>query len=339
MFERLPSDDGFFDPGFNKKISWDVPLTNGYDHMALDTIDIAREVAKVDVVWLHGWQTLKIRSVLRHANLAGVPVLMRSENCELAMPDGHGLRGWMKRVYIRRIFDSCDAFLAIGSANQRYYLNHGVDLHAIFSMPYAIDNEAFSVTSDHTCSLSSGLIQQLSKTSKFDTQRPVVLVAHKLIARKRTDLIIDALEQNWNPETRPNLIVVGDGRLRAELERQAPWAIFTGFINQSELPAYYKLADVFVLPSEREPWGLAVNEAMAATTSVIVSDQVGCAEDLIDRSVGMSFQSGNATSLATSLCVCLENRAAMGLAAAAKIEKWSFREDIEGLRQALASFR
>ena len=58
-----------------------------------------------------------------------------------------------------------------------------------------------------------------------------------------------------------------------------------------------------------------------------------------NKSVGMSFQSGNATSLATSLCLCLENRAAMGLAAAAKIEKWSFREDIEGLRQALASFR
>ena len=339
MFERRPSDDGFFDSGFGKKISWDIPLTTGYDHIAFDSSDIACEVARADFVWLHGWQTPIIRSVLRHANLAGVPVLMRSENCEVAMPDGRNLRGWLKRTYIRQIFDACDVFLAIGSANRRYYLNRGVNPDTIFSMPYAIDNEAFCSSRDDKYPIFSNLTKQLAETPNFDTRRPVVLVANKLIARKRTDLIIRALAQSWCPETRPNLIIVGDGHQRAELEAQAPWAIFTGFVNQSELPAYYKLADVFVLPSECEPWGLAVNEAMAAATPVIVSTQVGCAEDLVDENTGMIFESGNATNLATAVAACLKDCTKMGIAAAAKINKWSFSEDIEGLRQALASFR
>ena len=339
MFERRPTGDGFFDSGFNQKIAWDVPLTVGYDHVALNSADIAAEVSRADFVWLHGWQTMAIRSVLRHANLAGVPVLMRSENCEQAMPHGRALKGWLKRKYIRKIFDACDAFLAIGTANRRYYLNHGVAERAIFSMPYAVDNEAFCKLENDEDSILSNVAKKLAEMPNFDGARPVVLVAHKLIARKRTDLIIQALSENWGPDTRPNLIIVGDGHLRRELEAQAPWATFTGFVNQSEIPAYYKLADVFVLPSEREPWGLAVNEAMAAGTAVIVSDQVGCAEDLIDENTGMVFESGNAKSLATSVAACLKLHATMGIAAAAKIDSWSFNEDIEGLRQALASLK
>ncbi len=56
---------------------------------------------------------------------------------------------------------------------------------------------------------------------------------------------------------------------------------FCGFRNQSELPRFFDLATVFVLPSRHEPWGLIVNEVMNAARPVIVSDDVGCAPDLI----------------------------------------------------------
>ena len=63
--------------------------------------------------------------------------------------------------------------------------------------------------------------------------------------------------------------------------------VFTGFVNQSELPALYGASDVFVLPSEHEPWGLAVNEAMCASLPVVVSREVGCVGDLVrDRHLG-----------------------------------------------------
>src|SRR3990172_7079616 len=56
-----------------------------------------------------------------------------------------------------------------------------------------------------------------------------------------------------------------------------------GFLNQSELPAAYAAADVFVLPSAfHETWGLVVNEAMNFDLPVVVSDKVGCGADLIE---------------------------------------------------------
>ena len=57
--------------------------------------------------------------------------------------------------------------------------------------------------------------------------------------------------------------------------------IVTGFVNQADLPSYYHAADVLVLPSESEPWGLVVNEAMAAGALPVLSDRVGATPDLV----------------------------------------------------------
>jgi 1,2-diacylglycerol 3-alpha-glucosyltransferase len=85
-----------------------------------------------------------------------------------------------------------------------------------------------------------------------------------------------------------SLVLVGDGPERAALEAQcaergiAAHVRFTGLKPTSEITPYYAFARCFVLPSEREPWGLVVNEAMASGLPVIVSTRCGCAEDLVE---------------------------------------------------------
>ncbi len=64
---------------------------------------------------------------------------------------------------------------------------------------------------------------------------------------------------------------------------------FLGAINNKELSGYYQKMDVFVLPSLIEPWGLVVEEALNNGLPVIVSDRVGCAEEIIDESNGIVF--------------------------------------------------
>ena len=97
----------------------------------------------------------------------------------------------------------------------------------------------------------------------------------------------------------PYLLFVGDGDQRGPLEEvaremQLDAVRFLGFKNQSELPAYYDLCEVFVLPSVFEPWGLAVNEVMNAGRAVIVSDQVGCGPDLVRNGEnGFIFEAGD----------------------------------------------
>src|SRR5205085_4665905 len=101
--------------------------------------------------------------------------------------------------------------------------------------------------------------------------------------------------------------MAGDGPLRpaveaAVAERSAPIRL-CGFLNQSRIPEAYAAADVLVLPSDGgETWGLVVNEAMAAGRPALVSDQVGCAPDLVlDGQTGYVFPCGNVEPLAAHM--------------------------------------
>ena len=117
----------------------------------------------------------------------------------------------------------------------------------------------------------------------------------------------DASSPTERSSERPYLVIVGDGEQRAQLEAQAQQlgledVRFAGFRNQSELPRFFQLADVFVLPSRHEPWGLIVNEVMAAGCPAIVSTDVGCHADLITDGVeGCVFPVGDIAALADAL--------------------------------------
>ena len=109
--------------------------------------------------------------------------------------------------------------------------------------------------------------------------------------------------------------MAGSGELEQELrqfcaEHALDNIVFTGFVNQSELPALYAASDVFVLPSEHEPWGLAVNEAMCASLPVVVSREVGCVADLVRDGVnGYTPAAGDIEGLARALRRLIEDEA------------------------------
>lgn len=329
VFERVDTEQGYFDDGFGTRVAWDVPLRQGYQSVALAETCLMREIAAADAVWLHGWRSPMHLKALALARVRGKPVLMRGENQDQAMPDGSGLRGWIKRRFLRWVFRRTAGFLAIGSLNREYYRRRGVPESRIFSMPYAVDNAFFAARA------TAADLAALRREFGLPEGRRVVLFAGKFQRRKRPDLLVEA----WAglPQPRPILLMVGDGELRPDLEaRRLPDMVFAGFRNQSELPAFYRLADVFVLPSEDEPWGLAVNEAMACGTAVVVSDQVGSVPDLIDERCGAVFPTGDVDGLRRALAQVLAASDEMGRNACARIATWDFEADVAGLTEALA---
>lgn len=321
---------GYFDPGFERTVRWDVELREGYDSTLLAETDMATEISQADVIWLHGWQGKWMRQALNLARRLNKPVLMRGENTDDAMPDGDGVRGWAKRMYLRWIFDRVTAFLAIGSANRRYYLRRGISPERIFQVPYAVDNASFAqraVQADTT---------QLRRQLGLADDRTVILYAGKMMPRKHPHTLLDAWTRNPWPDGRPVLLFVGEGEMLEKMRQQAgDDVIFAGFRNQSELPAFYALADLFVLAAEAEPWGLAVNEAMACGTAVIVGKDVGCAADLVTPSCGALVPAGDVQALATAMAEMLPRSRSAGQAAAQRIATWDYDADITGLRQAL----
>jgi glycosyltransferase involved in cell wall biosynthesis len=105
-----------------------------------------------------------------------------------------------------------------------------------------------------------------------------------------------------------HLVIVGDGPQREEIRALSentgyPSDIhFPGLKPTSHLPPYYAFASAFVLPSLREPWGLVVNEAMAASLPVIVSQRCGCAEDLVQEGTnGFTFDPAQPDALTQSM--------------------------------------
>ena len=165
--------------------------------------------------------------------------------------------------------------------------------------------------------------------------------------RKRANDLLEAyirLSPDGEAEPIPYLLFVGDGEMKGELEKRGsklPWESikYLGFKNQSELPALFDLCDVFVLPSTYEPWGLVINEVMNAGKAVIVSDQVGCAPDLIrHKENGYVYQAGNVEDLKNGLEYVLASGSrlqAMGQKSLETINGWGLEQDVQGLHYAL----
>lgn len=90
------------------------------------------------------------------------------------------------------------------------------------------------------------------------------------------------------------LHIIGFGEQESELKVLANDNIkFYGAIGNTELPQIYQQMDVFILPSKSETWGLVVEEALNNGLPVILSDRVGCAEEIIDETKGFIFKCNN----------------------------------------------
>jgi glycosyltransferase involved in cell wall biosynthesis len=290
---------GVVDPEFGVTVAWDIDLLSGFRHHFLaDNGQLANNARRAravsrwikshDVVVIHGyshpWMLLAMAACRRH----GVPYLMRGDSG----PPGKstGLRLQLRNIIVRIAVTSSAAGLSIGQLNEEFYRKYSAP--KIVFAPYSVDDERFART-PHV-----GRPDLLARYG-LDSSRPVIIFCGKLYPGKRP---LDLAEAIKLLPCEVTTLFVGDGvlaeQVRAALQPGA--GTVTGFVNQSELPAYYHAADILVLPSEAEKWGLVVNEAMAAGVMPVVSDRIGAAPDLVSG-VGEVYSCGDISGLAAAL--------------------------------------
>lgn len=346
---------GGLDPGFNKNVAWDVDLLSGYGIVFLGNRSRTRSPGgfwslicpelwaelrrdKYDAVVVHGNQFVAYVLAAIIAKLRGIPILNRCET-HLALPRP-ALRRWIRDRSLSLFYRLFDGFLAIGTANRRYYEALGVPAERIFNVPYTIDNDRFS-----RCAETSPE-ERLQIRRKFGLPEavPVVLFASKFMRRKHPDKVLHAASILAREGLQFHVLLVGAGEMEDELKQlveslRLENVSFGGFVNQSELPKVFAATDVFVLPSENEPWGLIVNEVMCAGRPVVVAEKVGCVEDLVKNGInGMVVQPGHAGELANALRPLILDaglRKAMGAASTSIIRGWNFEACHRGLRGAV----
>ncbi len=127
---------------------------------------------------------------------------------------------------------------------------------------------------------------------------PNYIYVGRLIAVKNLEFLIAV----FNAINKP-LTIVGTGILDTVLKKQANSNIkFTGFLPNEDLGGLYNANDIFILPSISEPWGLVVEEAVYFGLPVLVSDAVGCQEEMVLKpKTGIVFSPFDAESLKNAI--------------------------------------
>jgi len=346
-----------YDSGFGIKYKWDIPLLEGYRYKFLSNIpflpqnsffrQINPSVVKefflnhYDAMLIRGYTTISNWLAFIGAWLSKTPIFLHG--------DSHLLRKrpflvrLLKRLLLPLFFKKISAFLSIGTLNTEYYSYYGVAGKKIFFTPYSVDNEFFQSHS------------QKYKEKKAEIRRrfnlppdvPLILYVGKLYKGKRPLDLLRAFEKLSGIEE-TGLIFIGEGRQKPFLQDYIKRAniknvFFLGFKNQSQLPAFYAVSDIFVFPSGIDKWGLAINEAMASGLPVIATSSIGASYDLIKSGQnGFVYNAGDIETLRRQLEILIKDsnlRNAMGQYSRKIITDWNYDSCIEGILKALRYVR
>jgi glycosyltransferase involved in cell wall biosynthesis len=244
-----------------------------------------------DVLVISGYAVFAEQAALLWARVRGKPYVLLSESHL-----GKARASWkhaVKRLILPRLLGHASAGLAVGSAAADYLAHYGVARGRIRIFPNTIDVEAYCEAADRARANRAAVLEEIGLPERY------LLYVGRLVERKG---ILDLIEAHRRlPADAPPLVVVGDGPLRESVaEGERVQAL--GFLEPSLLPTIYALAELAVIPSHDEPWGVAVNEALAAGTPVVASDAVGAARDLIDSGVnGLTYPAGDVAALGNAL--------------------------------------
>lgn len=332
-----------FDPGFGKNIQWDIPLLDGYDHVFVNniatkpgthhyngiinpTLNAEVEHWHPDALLVIGWSFKSHLKCMRFF-YKKVPIIFRGDSTLLA--EQLGFRLLFRTIFLRWVYHYINYALYVGTNNRLYFLRHGVKDKQLAFAPHAVDNERFYDKDGEYSKVASQWREKL-EIKKDDI---VFLYAGKLEDKKDPGLLIRAFQRVQN--TGIHLIILGNGPLESELKTRYTKVTnlhFIDFQNQSVMPVAYRLGNILVLPSKGpiETWGLAVNEAMACSRAIIVSDRCGCGVDLVKKDItGYIFKRTNVNDLANKMKILIANKnklSEMGDNSLQIIKDWSFEK-------------
>lgn len=281
-----------------------------------------------DYLIVYGYNQLVHWLAFHWARAHGVPFALRSDS-NVYLDQNGALQSRIRRRLLRGVVARAAAVLTVGTANELYWRRYGASDHQIFRAPYAIDNDRVA--------------RLVGDASLRDDARVRLLYAGRLIERKGVDVLLGAFEEICEA-CNLSLTIVGDGPERRRLaSMQSPRARartrWLGKLSNEAAVQAMGNADLFILPSRYEPWGLVVNEAMAAGLPVIAHRHCGAAIDLIEHGrTGWIVEEISADGLRDTLALAADHRdelAEMGQSAREHIQAWSIANTVDGMMRAI----
>jgi glycosyltransferase involved in cell wall biosynthesis len=335
------------------KEAFDTPVLDGYDwtRMAnwsplpglgkfygLINPKVVRLVYGSDCVVVFGHNYVTFWLAMAAAKLIRKPLILTTDATHLESFAGAGWKTKLKRRVLPFLYNRvADMVLVPSTAARRFVRSLNVAPARVALTPYVVDNDTIAqaaARSDRT---------RTREELCIPVEAPVAVFCAKFIERKRP---LDAL-RGFARAAVPGsyLIMVGDGPLMNQLKEEAARlkiserVRFTGLVKYSRLPEVYIASDVLLFTSEHEPYGLPVNEAMICGLTVVASDRIGAAHDLVrEGETGFVYPCGDIERLAATLRDVLsdgDRLQEMGAAARERMTTWSPRENAEATLRAI----
>ena len=295
---------------------------------------------RIRMVILLGYNSLTHLLLMHWARRQGVPLLLSGDS-NIFCESGHGLvLRTAKRWYIRHVLRVVSGLMPMGTCGRAYFRQYADHDVPSFLFPYEPDYERL-IACDPAAR------QAFMPRYGLDPARRRLLYCGRLVPLKRVDTLIDAFGRiaDFRPDW--DLVIAGDGPLRQALEARVAEHTrhrikWLGFLQFAELVSCYHSCDALVMPSEFEPWGLVINEAVASGLPVVAAEGVGAAVELVRHGTnGFLVPARDVGALRDALLEVTEVDRNLRMRAAAPeiLRQWRAAADpVDGVRQALSRF-
>jgi glycosyltransferase involved in cell wall biosynthesis len=340
---------GGFDKEFQTSVTWDnfaidaqtttfLSTTRGGAEQPQVGLGEALRRASPGAVLLTGYHPSFLLRAFFEAKRRNYAVLFRAETTDHALQRS-AAKAWLRDQFLRNLYRRCDRLLPIGTHSRAHYRRLGCPESKMIASPYCVDTRVFQCGEHFRDELREAKRRELG----IAEGQVALLFSGKLGSRKAPDLLVEAVKRlPGELRQRVVLVFLGSGPLEehlTQLAEQEPriQTHFAGFKNQSQLSPYYHSADLMVLPSYSETWGLVVNEALHHGVPCVVTEAVGCAADLIDTGVtGEIATTGDTGSLAAAIgrAIPLSGDAATRAKCRERIGAFTVERAAEGIAKA-----
>jgi glycosyltransferase involved in cell wall biosynthesis len=276
---------------------------------------------RADVVVFNGWFEPVAWWLAASRAWLGVSLVIVADSTEVDQPRWRVVEAG-KRGFLRRV----DAAFTAGRRQRAYLERLGLPSSRISTGCDVVDNARFA-----------GIDRSGRNPSSM-----VVGTAARLVPAKNLDAALTAVGRTASRWPSIRWTLAGRGPLEESLrERARALSVpvgFLGFVSYDRIPDFYAGLDVYWQPSVSEPWGLTINEAMAAGLPVLASDRCGAVDDLVTPANGWRHEP-DVESMEAALDRAVRARDrwfAMGEASRKIIADWDLDRFASGLLGAVA---
>lgn len=284
-----------------------------------------------ECVLVSGWSTFAAQAAILWCRLRRIPYLLVVESHDRdARP---GWRRAVKGTVVPFVVKGAAGVLVTGSLARESMIARGARPDRIRVFANTVDVGAFA---KHAESL-KGQRPALRASMGIDEDDVAVLSVARLVPEKGLATLLRAAAGAEDP--RIIVVLAGDGPERERLRRLADGLgvrlSLLGDVDWARIAGVYVAADVFVLLSETEPWGVVVNEAAATGLPLVLSAAVGAAHDLVSEGEnGAIVAAGDSVATAgmlRRLAAEPDTRRAWGEASRRKAADWGYEPSVRGL--------